>query len=82
MKCRVTLKYGRCRPQIVSLHVLYLQEFRQHSAEWEQQRVQYQRQVASLEAQRKTLAEQFTKMQVVVKMNKALTERIYFQYKL
>ncbi|GAA6102580.1 centrosomal protein of 63 kDa isoform X3 [Tachysurus ichikawai] len=40
-----------------------LEEFRQHSAEWEQQRVQYQRQVASLEAQRKTLAEQFTKMQ-------------------
>ncbi|KAF7711751.1 centrosomal protein of 63 kDa isoform X1 [Silurus meridionalis] len=40
-----------------------LEEFRQRSAEWEQQRLQYQRQVASLEAQRKTLAEQFTQMQ-------------------
>ncbi|XP_053492843.1 centrosomal protein of 63 kDa isoform X3 [Ictalurus furcatus] len=39
-----------------------LEEFRQRSAEWEQQRLQYQRQVASLEAQRKTLAEQFTQM--------------------
>ncbi|XP_060775782.1 centrosomal protein of 63 kDa isoform X2 [Neoarius graeffei] len=40
-----------------------LEEFRQRSAEWEQQRLQYQRQIASLEAQRKTLADQFTQMQ-------------------
>ncbi|XP_035380652.1 centrosomal protein of 63 kDa isoform X2 [Electrophorus electricus] len=40
-----------------------LEEFRQRSAEWEQQRLQYQRQVVSLEAQRKNLAEQFTLMQ-------------------
>ncbi|XP_016380330.1 centrosomal protein of 63 kDa isoform X3 [Sinocyclocheilus rhinocerous] len=36
-----------------------LEEFRQHSADWEQQRLQYQRQVTSLEEQRKNLAEQF-----------------------
>ncbi|KAK3557439.1 hypothetical protein QTP70_026631 [Hemibagrus guttatus] len=40
-----------------------LEEFRQRSLEWEQQRLHYQRQVASLEAQRKTLAEQFTQIQ-------------------
>ncbi|KAL7891188.1 hypothetical protein AOLI_G00006640 [Acnodon oligacanthus] len=40
-----------------------LEEFRQRSAEWEQQRLQYQRQVASLEAQRKSLAEKFTVIQ-------------------
>ncbi|XP_010901245.2 centrosomal protein of 63 kDa [Esox lucius] len=37
-----------------------IEEFRQRSAQWEQQRLQYQKQVASLEAQRKGLAEQFT----------------------
>ncbi|XP_053355447.1 centrosomal protein of 63 kDa isoform X1 [Clarias gariepinus] len=40
-----------------------LEEFRQCSVEWDQQRLQYQRQIASLEAQRKSLAEQFTQMQ-------------------
>ncbi|TVK90612.1 Centrosomal protein of 63 kDa [Bagarius yarrelli] len=40
-----------------------LEEFRQRSAEWEQQRLQYQRQIASLEAQRKTLADHFAQMQ-------------------
>ncbi|XP_072539089.1 centrosomal protein of 63 kDa isoform X2 [Salminus brasiliensis] len=40
-----------------------LEEFCQRSAEWEQQRLQYQRQVASLEAQRKSLAEQYTLIQ-------------------
>ncbi|XP_062853302.1 centrosomal protein of 63 kDa [Trichomycterus rosablanca] len=40
-----------------------LEEFRQRSAEWEQQRLQYQRQVASLEAQRKSLAEQYAVIQ-------------------
>ncbi|KAG7326390.1 hypothetical protein KOW79_009791 [Hemibagrus wyckioides] len=40
-----------------------LEEFRQRSLEWEQQRLLYQRQVTSLEAQRKTLAEQFTQIQ-------------------
>ncbi|KAJ7993395.1 hypothetical protein DPEC_G00271970 [Dallia pectoralis] len=39
-----------------------IEEFRQRSAQWEQQRLQYQKQVASLEAQRKGLAEQFTAM--------------------
>uniref|UniRef100_A0A8B9KKG0 Centrosomal protein 63 n=1 Tax=Astyanax mexicanus TaxID=7994 RepID=A0A8B9KKG0_ASTMX len=40
-----------------------LEEFCLRSAEWEQQRLQYQRQVASLEAQRKSLAEQYTLIQ-------------------
>ncbi|KAK6320703.1 hypothetical protein J4Q44_G00098100 [Coregonus suidteri] len=39
-----------------------IEEFRQRSAEWEHQRIQYQKQVSSLEAQRKGLAEQFTNM--------------------
>ncbi|XP_076871236.1 centrosomal protein of 63 kDa isoform X2 [Brachyhypopomus gauderio] len=47
----------------VSLLNRKLEEFSQRSAQWEQQRLQYQRQVASLEAQRKNLAEQFTLMQ-------------------
>ncbi len=34
---------------------LWLQEFRQHSSDWEQQRLHYQRQVSSLEEQRKNL---------------------------
>uniref|UniRef100_A0A8C2B8S2 Centrosomal protein 63 n=1 Tax=Cyprinus carpio TaxID=7962 RepID=A0A8C2B8S2_CYPCA len=40
-----------------------LEEFRQRSADWEQQRLQYQRQVTSLEEQRKNLAEQFVLIQ-------------------
>nr|XP_046155703.1 centrosomal protein of 63 kDa isoform X2 [Oncorhynchus gorbuscha] len=39
-----------------------IEEFRQRSAEWENQRMQYQKQVSSLETQRKGLAEQFTNM--------------------
>lgn len=41
-----------------------MQEFRLRSVEWEQQRMQYQRQVSSLEEQRKNLAEQFSLIQV------------------
>ncbi|KFU86520.1 Centrosomal protein of 63 kDa [Chaetura pelagica] len=40
-----------------------LEEFHQKSLEWEKQRVLYQQQVASLEAQRKALAEQSELMQ-------------------
>ncbi|XP_077054966.1 centrosomal protein of 63 kDa isoform X1 [Siphateles boraxobius] len=40
-----------------------MEEFRLRSAEWEQQRMQYQRQVTSLEEQRKNLAEQFSLIQ-------------------
>lgn len=40
-----------------------IEDFRQRSAEWEQQRLQYQRQVSALEEQRKTLAEQFSLIQ-------------------
>ncbi|KFO98728.1 Centrosomal protein of 63 kDa, partial [Calypte anna] len=40
-----------------------LEEFRQKSLEWEKQRLLYQQQVASLEAQRKALAEQSELMQ-------------------
>ncbi|XP_054138922.1 centrosomal protein of 63 kDa isoform X2 [Melozone crissalis] len=42
-----------------------LEEFRQKSLDWEKQRLQYQQQVASLEAQRKALAEQSELMQVL-----------------
>lgn len=40
-----------------------LEEFHQRSAEWEQHRLQYQRQVAVLEDQRKSLAEQYALIQ-------------------
>ncbi|XP_077039874.1 centrosomal protein of 63 kDa isoform X3 [Agelaius phoeniceus] len=40
-----------------------LEEFRQKSLDWEKQRLQYQQQVASLEAQRKALAEHSELMQ-------------------
>ncbi|NXX53260.1 CEP63 protein, partial [Scopus umbretta] len=40
-----------------------LEEFRQKSLDWEKQRLLYQQQVASLEAQRKALAEQFELIQ-------------------
>lgn len=40
------------------------QEFRQRSLDWEKQRLLYQQQVASLEAQRKALAEQSELVQV------------------
>ncbi|XP_033894350.2 centrosomal protein of 63 kDa isoform X5 [Acipenser ruthenus] len=42
-----------------------LEEFRVKSLDWEQQRVQYQKQAAQLEAQRKTLAEQYQLIQVL-----------------
>lgn len=41
-----------------------MQEFRQKSLDWEKQRLLYQQQVASLEAQRKALAEQSELIQV------------------
>lgn len=44
--------------------LLSLQEFRQKSLDWEKQRLRYQQQVASLEAQRKALAEQSELIQV------------------
>lgn len=42
-----------------------LEEFRVKSLDWEQQRLQYQKQAAQLEAQRKTLAEQYQLIQVL-----------------
>lgn len=44
--------------------LLSLQEFRQKSLDWEKQRLLYQQQVASLEAQRKALTEQSELIQV------------------
>ncbi|XP_031411000.1 centrosomal protein of 63 kDa-like isoform X2 [Meleagris gallopavo] len=43
-----------------------LEEFRQKSLDWEKQRLLYQQQVASLEAQRKALAEQSELIQVLL----------------
>ncbi|XP_064418496.1 centrosomal protein of 63 kDa isoform X3 [Latimeria chalumnae] len=40
-----------------------IEEFRQKSLEWERQRLQYQQQVVTLEAHRKTLAEQYEQIQ-------------------
>lgn len=44
--------------------LLSLQEFRQKALDWEKQRLRYQQQVASLEAQRKALAEHSELVQV------------------
>lgn len=44
--------------------LLSSQEFRQKSLDWEKQRLRYQQQVASLEAQRKALAEHSELVQV------------------
>ncbi|XP_035270440.1 centrosomal protein of 63 kDa isoform X2 [Anguilla anguilla] len=41
-----------------------IEEFRLRSLDWEQQRIQYQKQVSSLETQRKNLAEQFQQFQL------------------
>lgn len=49
----------RSKPPLLSL-----QEFRQKSLDWEKQRLRYQQQVASLEAQRMALAEQSELIQV------------------
>lgn len=43
---------------------LSLQEFRQKSLDWEMQRLRYQQHVASLEEQRRSLAEQSEYFQV------------------
>ncbi|XP_064418500.1 centrosomal protein of 63 kDa isoform X7 [Latimeria chalumnae] len=43
-----------------------IEEFRQKSLEWERQRLQYQQQVVTLEAHRKTLAEQYEQIQQTV----------------
>lgn len=48
----------------VVLSLLSLQEFRQKSLDWEKQRLLYQQQVASLEAQRKAFADQSELIQV------------------
>lgn len=46
--------------------LLSLQEFRQKSLDWEKQRLRYQQQVASLEAQRRALAEHSELVQVLL----------------
>lgn len=41
-----------------------LQEYHQRSVEWEQQRIQYQKQLTELEAQNKSLTDELTHMKV------------------
>ncbi|KAJ7324977.1 hypothetical protein JRQ81_017997 [Phrynocephalus forsythii] len=53
-----------------------LEEFRQKSLDWEKQRLQYQQHVASLEAQRKTLAEQFELFQTQLPSRKQVIESV------
>ncbi|XP_030312308.1 centrosomal protein of 63 kDa [Calypte anna] len=53
-----------------------LEEFRQKSLEWEKQRLLYQQQVASLEAQRKALAEQSELMQTQLANRKQIVESV------
>ncbi|NWR20229.1 CEP63 protein, partial [Emberiza fucata] len=51
-----------------------LEEFRQKSLDWEKQRLQYQQQVASLEAQRKALAEHSELMQTQLASRKQMLD--------
>ncbi|XP_065495852.1 centrosomal protein of 63 kDa isoform X2 [Caloenas nicobarica] len=53
-----------------------LEEFRQKSLEWEKQRLLYQQQVASLEAQRKALAEQSELIQTQLANRKQILESV------
>ncbi|XP_069831762.1 centrosomal protein of 63 kDa isoform X1 [Dendropsophus ebraccatus] len=52
-----------------------LEEFRQRSLDWEKQRLLYQQQVAALEAQRRTLAEQTEKYQEESQSRKQMLEQ-------
>ncbi|XP_044147508.1 centrosomal protein of 63 kDa isoform X1 [Bufo gargarizans] len=52
-----------------------LEEFRQKSLDWEKQRLLYQQQVAALEAQRRTLAEQTEKYQEQSQSRKHMLEQ-------
>ncbi|XP_067158158.1 centrosomal protein of 63 kDa isoform X2 [Apteryx mantelli] len=53
-----------------------LEEFRQKSLDWEKQRLLYQQQVASLEAQRKALAEQSELIQTQLAGRKQMLESV------
>ncbi|NXC39651.1 CEP63 protein, partial [Penelope pileata] len=53
-----------------------LEEFRQKSLDWEEQRLLYQQQVASLEAQRKALAEQSELIQTQLANRKQILESV------
>ncbi|XP_019368528.1 PREDICTED: centrosomal protein of 63 kDa isoform X8 [Gavialis gangeticus] len=53
-----------------------IEEFRQKSLDWEKQRLLYQQQVASLEAQRKALAEQSELIQTQLSNRKQLLESV------
>ncbi|NXN45276.1 CEP63 protein, partial [Rhinoptilus africanus] len=53
-----------------------LEEFRQKSLDWEKQRLLYQQQVASLEAQRKALAEQSELVQTQLANRKQILESV------
>ncbi|NXI60483.1 CEP63 protein, partial [Chloroceryle aenea] len=53
-----------------------LEEFRQKSLDWEKQRLLYQQQVASLEAQRKALAEQSELIQAHLASRKQVLESV------
>ncbi|CAM9313433.1 unnamed protein product [Bubo scandiacus] len=53
-----------------------LEEFRQKSLDWEKQRLLYQQQVASLEAQRKALAEQSELIQTQLASRKQILESV------
>ncbi|XP_063196159.1 centrosomal protein of 63 kDa [Chroicocephalus ridibundus] len=53
-----------------------LEEFRQKSLDWEKQRLLYQQQVASLEAQRKALAEQSELIQTQLANRKQILESV------
>ncbi|XP_062988379.1 centrosomal protein of 63 kDa isoform X2 [Elgaria multicarinata webbii] len=60
----------------VSILTKRLEEFRQKSLDWEKQRLHYQQHVASLEAQRKALAEQSELIQTQLSSRKQMFESL------
>nr|XP_003218410.1 PREDICTED: centrosomal protein of 63 kDa isoform X1 [Anolis carolinensis]XP_008104576.1 PREDICTED: centrosomal protein of 63 kDa isoform X1 [Anolis carolinensis]XP_008104577.1 PREDICTED: centrosomal protein of 63 kDa isoform X1 [Anolis carolinensis] len=60
----------------VSMLTKKLEEFRQKSLDWETQRLHYQQHVASLEAQRKALAEQSELFQTQLSSRKEMLESV------
>ncbi|XP_020642043.3 centrosomal protein of 63 kDa isoform X2 [Pogona vitticeps] len=63
-------------PSEISILTKKLEEFRQKSLDWEKQRLQYQQHVASLEAQRKALAEQSELIQTQLSSRKQVFESV------
>nr|XP_060623982.1 centrosomal protein of 63 kDa isoform X1 [Anolis sagrei ordinatus]XP_060623984.1 centrosomal protein of 63 kDa isoform X1 [Anolis sagrei ordinatus] len=75
-EARLTSKSQENDQSDVSMLTKKLEEFRQKSLDWETQRLHYQQHVASLEAQRKALAEQSELFQAQLSSRKQMLESV------